>query len=668
MYSKLSFRNMKRSISDYAIYFVTLMLAVCLFYTFNSLSAQQVMLELSNMQAENMSTLNNLITLASVIISGIFCILCVFANEFLIKRRKKEFGLYMSLGMGKGSVSKILIIETLLIGVLSLIVGIGVGVFVSQGMSIFTASLFNITLTGYKFVFSFDAMVKTAIFFGLVFVLVMIFNVIAVSKYTLIELLTTSQKGEKQRIKSPIINGLLAAMSIVLVVSGYIRLLNVNILEGFIKAGVAVALMSIGTLLFYLFGISFLLSLMLKCKKFSYKEINLFNIKQMKSKINSASITLATTSLLLFFTISILANGISYKTTMEKELELVTPFDVSISVYNSDKLKDFDIDTLLLDKGIDISNGQNVILEVYDTGINGNELLKPYAMGKIKQDIEEGFPLNTVAISYSDYLELMKLQGKTPVTLDKNQTIIITNMNEAQQTIQNLTNNLKSYTVGNNTLSLSEQKYQLGAIETETVGRTIACFVVSDEVASELESFKTIVNMQYKVYNSGIDNEFQKSFDKLLSDSSLSDNRFYASGITKTTAIQEVTGYTTNLLYVGIYLGIVFLVTCGAVLGLRLLSDASDEKDRYKIIERIGATDKMINKSVLSQVMLYFIAPLLLAVPNALIVSAFITKQLSSTAVTTSVLPALFTAATITVLYGAYFVISLSGYKGIVKK
>lgn len=668
MYSKLSFRNMKRSISDYAIYFVTLMLAVCLFYTFNSLSAQQVMLELSNMQAENMSTLNNLITLASVIISGIFCILCVFANEFLIKRRKKEFGLYMSLGMGKGSVSKILIIETLLIGVLSLIVGIGVGVFVSQGMSMFTASLFNITLTGYKFVFSFDAMVKTAIFFGLVFVLVMIFNVIAVSKYTLIELLTTSQKGEKQRIKSPIINGLLAAISIVLVVSGYILLLNVNILEGFIKAGVAVALISIGTLLFYLFGISFLLSLMLKCKKFSYKEINLFNIKQMKSKINSASITLATTSLLLFFTISILANGISYKTTMEKELELVTPFDVSISVYNSDKLKDFDIDTLLLDKGIDISNGQNVILEVYDTGINGNELLKPYAMGKIKQDIEEGFPLNTVAISYSDYLELMKLQGKTPVTLDKNQTIIITNMNEAQQTIQNLTNNLKSYTIGNNTLSLSEQKYQLGAIETETVGRTIACFVVSDEVASELESFKTIVNMQYKDYNSGIDNEFQKSFDKLLSDSSLSDNRFYASGITKTTAIQEVTGYTTNLLYVGIYLGIVFLVTCGAVLGLRLLSDASDEKDRYKIIERIGATDKMINKSVLSQVMLYFIAPLLLAVPNALIVSAFITKQLSSTAVTTSVLPALFTAATITVLYGAYFVISLSGYKGIVKK
>ena len=109
MYSKLSFRNMKRSISDYAIYFVTLMLAVCLFYTFNSLSAQQVMLELSNMQAENMSTLNNLITLASVIISGIFCILCVFANEFLIKRRKKEFGLYMSLGMGKGRVSKILI-------------------------------------------------------------------------------------------------------------------------------------------------------------------------------------------------------------------------------------------------------------------------------------------------------------------------------------------------------------------------------------------------------------------------------------------------------------------------------------------------------------------------------------------------------------------------------
>lgn len=670
MYSKLSFRNMKRSISDYAIYFVTLMLAVCLFYAFNSLSAQQVMLDLSKMQSENMATLDNLITMASALISVIFCILCVFANQFLIKRRNKEFGLYMALGMSKSRVSRILIIETALIGVISLIVGIGVGIFLSQGMSIFTASLFNIDLMGYRFIVSFDAILKTTVFFGLVFVLVMIFNVFAVSKYTLIELLTVSQKGEKQKIKNPLINGVLAFMSVALVVFGSIMLLNANVLEGFTKVGIAVAVMSAGSLLFYLFGISFLLSLLLKWKNFTFKQINLFNIKQMHSKINSTSITLAATSLLLFFTISILANGISYKSTMENELQSVTPFDVSISITSASEngTKDFTNEKIkdsLSAKGLDLNDSKYQIVDVYDNG-NLNDLMRPYATGSIKKDLEEGFPLISQAISYSDYKKLMELQGSTPYDLKDNETFIISNVKEASETISNMTSEIKSYTVGNKQLNLSDQKYQLTAIETETVGRTLACFVVPDSVIEDLKFSKSIVNIQYDNYDKQTDLHYANVMHDLLGEDEIAE-RLYARGITKTTAIDEVTGYTTNLLYVGIYLGIVFLVTSGAVLGLRLLSDASDEKGRYKIIDRIGATEKMINKSVLSQVMLYFVAPLIVAIPSATVASMFITKQLVGTVAAASFLPAFYTAITILILYGAYFVISWMGYKRIIK-
>ena len=182
MYSKLSFRNMKRSVSDYSIYFVTLMLAVCLFYVFNSISAQTILLELSTVQGTLIGYLSNLITMSSIAVSVIFCILCLFANQFMMKRRKKEFGLYMSLGMGKTGVSRILITETALIGLISLVAGIGLGVLVSQGMSSFTAALFKKEMTQYKFMFAPMAAVKTVIFFGLVFLLVMVINVIAVSK------------------------------------------------------------------------------------------------------------------------------------------------------------------------------------------------------------------------------------------------------------------------------------------------------------------------------------------------------------------------------------------------------------------------------------------------------------------------------------------------------
>lgn len=127
--------------------------------------------------------------------------LILYANNFLVKKRKKELGIYMTLGMGKNKISKILTYETALVGIISLVVGLGIGIIVSQGISAFASKLFEVSLSNYKFLLSTDAILKTVLYFGIIFILVMIFNTFVISKYKLIDMLTAAKKNEDIKIK-----------------------------------------------------------------------------------------------------------------------------------------------------------------------------------------------------------------------------------------------------------------------------------------------------------------------------------------------------------------------------------------------------------------------------------------------------------------------------------
>lgn len=192
MFSKIAINNVKRSFKDYFIYFLTLTFAVCLFYSFNSIEAQNSMLEMGKSTMAFMSSLNKMIAGASVFVTFILGGLIAYANNFLIKKRKRELGIYMTLGMSKGKISKILVIETIIIGLISLVVGIILGILVSQSLSIITAKLLFVNLSKYRFIVSVNAVIKSAVYFGIIFLLVMILNQRTISKYKLIDLINAS--------------------------------------------------------------------------------------------------------------------------------------------------------------------------------------------------------------------------------------------------------------------------------------------------------------------------------------------------------------------------------------------------------------------------------------------------------------------------------------------
>lgn len=214
MFCKLAFQNVRKSLRDYAVYFMTLTLGVCIFYVFNSVESQQAMLDLNASQSETMLVIVQLINMTSVFVSFILAFLILYANKFMIRRRKKELGIYMTLGMPKGKISAVLLLETLIIGAFSLFAGLLIGVLLSQGLAVVTASMFAVQIKQFRMVFSMDACLKSLLYFGIIFLVVMLFNSFSISRRKLIDLLNAERKNEELKIKKLWLSVLLFLVSV----------------------------------------------------------------------------------------------------------------------------------------------------------------------------------------------------------------------------------------------------------------------------------------------------------------------------------------------------------------------------------------------------------------------------------------------------------------------
>ncbi|HBG3256256.1 TPA: ABC transporter permease [Clostridioides difficile] len=205
MYSKIAIKNVRKSFKDYSIYFLTLTLVICIFYSFNSMESQKALMEMSTSKKPDLEMFKNMISYISVFVSAILCTLILYINNLLIKKRNKKLGIYMTLGMGKIEMSKILVFETIIVGIVSLVSGLILGLLVSQGLLILLLKLFEFNMSEYSFVISIPAIIKTIVYFGIIFLLVMIFNIYLISKYKMIDLLIVERKTEDIKFKNPFV-------------------------------------------------------------------------------------------------------------------------------------------------------------------------------------------------------------------------------------------------------------------------------------------------------------------------------------------------------------------------------------------------------------------------------------------------------------------------------
>ncbi|EIF6157129.1 ABC transporter permease [Clostridium perfringens] len=675
MYFKIALNNVRKSFKDYSIYFLTLTLGVCIFYAFNSIGDQKAFLELGKRQAEYINILQRLISGISVFISCVLGGLILYANNFLVKKRKKELGIYMTLGMGKNKISKILTYETALVGIISLVVGLGVGIIVSQGISAFASKLFEVSLSNYKFLLSTDAILKTVLYFGIIFILVMLFNTFVISKYKLIDMLTAAKKNEDIKIKNPILTAIIFFISLGLLGVAYKLVIKVGLNPTDRMFLVSIVLGILGTLLLFFSLAGFVLYVLQRNKNVYLKGLNIFVLRQMNSKINTNFLSMTVICLMLFLTISTLATGLSFKNALEKGLENTTPFDASATYYIDEDSKIKTAEESIKELGFKFNPEDKIVSynEYKLEKTNLESLLNKNAEGKNIKDIVEAMTYKgTNAISISSYNDIRALSGEKSVSLANNEVLISSNLGEVENTLKNILKNNekieidgKEYKIANNAL-IGEGKVIKEAFESTGMTNNFFTLIVPDNIVSNLKPIANKININFPK-NSNEEERVQKLFNEYRDGVVDSSKYCFVNGYTKARIYEDNNGMTNIVLFIGIYLGVIFLISSTAVLALQQLSEASDSIDRYKSLRRIGVSQKMINKSIFTQVSIYFGLPLVVALVHSMVaikvVNAFLTVFNKPDIGGSS----LVTALIMVIVYGGYFYATYTGYKSTVK-
>lgn len=701
MFAKLAIKNIKRSIKDYAIYFFTLVIGVAIFYVFNALDSQTVMLDVSDRVRAMIELVSVIMGVVSVFVACILGALIIYASRFLIKRRSKEFGIYLTLGMSKRKISLILLLETVFIGILSLIVGLLLGIVASQFASVLVANMFDANMTDFHFVFSMSALIQTLIYFGIIYVVVMIFNTIVVSRQKLINLLSSSRRNEKIKNKNLwvctivfIVAAVILSYAYYLVTAGLENLVVEAEGPDILLLPIALGVIATFMLFWSLSGI--ILRIVMSIKKVYYSKLNSFTLRQFSSKINTTVASMSVICLMLFFTICILGSALSINQSLHQDIERTLPMDVQV---------------------VGIGNNAIDITEIYqDEDVDINEILKDvvtYRIYRIENEITEAelkdnIGNTTVTVNHDengdiintqisvieryvyarDYNKMAKIFQLPEVELADDEYAILANYAQSVEVRNQALKSGRKIKVAGQTFSPKYDKCIEGTIQLE-VGNTNGGIIILPDSAKltgekgyghqvlignyqnpeQARETEEILNrLDNRFFTNDEEGEEGAVYGLGASSASASRDLYYYEVETKQDIIDNNVGTSALVTFVGLYLGIIFLVSSAAVLALKELSESSDNRNKYNILRKIGASEKMLNTALFWQIFIFFLFPLLIAILHSvfgLMFCNFILSTIGGVNIV-SALPGV--AAILLVIYGGYFIITYLCSRNIIRE
>ena len=688
MLCKLSLKNIKKSIKDYAIYFFTLILGVAIFYVFNALESQTVLMDVSSSTKEIIKLMMTMLSSVSIFVSFILGFLIIYASRFLMKRRNKEFGVYLTLGMSKRKISMILFFETLFIGFLSLIVGLGLGVILSQFMSLFVANMFEADLTKFTFVFSSSACIKTIIYFSIMYLIVMIFNTFSVSKCKLIDLLQGAKKSEKLKLKNPILCIFIFIISCIVLGRAYYIVafdtLSLQEATDIIKP----ILMGVVSTFFIFWSFSgLILRIAQNSKKFYYKGLNSFTLRQFSSKINTTVFSTTIICLMLFVTICLLSSCLTIKNSMNANIKELAPVDVMFTTnmnmdkyydnfrsygWNDNQIKNSHYTTKemfsLFD--FDISKYLRDYIEVntYATP----DLTMNHTLGSKLNQIRTSFPFlqyDTMEsiMKISDYNKVARFYGNEEYSLNSNEYMIVADFKSMIEVRNIALENHETINLFGHTLKPKYDSCQDGFVEMSSNHINTGIIIVPDNVIDEDYLIQNHLIGNYKTQDKNEITEIENNINTLVKDPK-SKEFLLPSGTTKLAIKEATVGLTAMVTFIGLYLGIIFLISSAAILGLKELSESSDNKERFRMLRKIGTDEKMINKALFRQIGIFFMLPLILALIHSVFGIKFAMVILEVFGDEQLLLSIIMTSVFIVFIYGGYFLITYYCSKNIIKE
>lgn len=727
MLCKLAWGNVRRAGRDYLVYLLTLTLGVTVFYAFNTISMQ---VDIAGIDEEGLAqVMGSILGDLTYYLAGVIAFLMVYANNFIMKRRKKEFGLYQVLGMGRGRVATIMALETVIVSVVAFVAGIVLGVGLSQLMTFFTASLFKTQIANFHFLFSVHALSLTLACMLVMFVLTLLLNLRAVRRTKLIELMGAERRNESIKARNPWIAIAIFAVGAVLVGVAYYRLLrdgfpltatDSKLQEAMNQFGITTAMVTVGTFALF-WGLSgMLIKLLQSLRGVYWRGLNMFTVRQLAAKVNTVCFSMGVIAMLLFLAITSVTCGMSIANVMNENLERYNPVDVSQTyVYYTPDTLDYykgykgyvnpsEADRMVLadttvdlypawhgkgksadnndetGKKVNIADvaGEHVQIDSYlsyplggsDPSVTPSEMCK--TMGEKLPKAFGGSNADMTGLSVtpaSQYNKLRQMMGKEPVHIGHDQYLLTCDMGgELVDLYTKYMAGGHTLTLGGHTLKPATDKSDedTAAIANSAMGSNGGTVVVADELLSQLNlqpySSSLLVN-----YKQGMDTtEADESIKYTVLDNLLVDGKepgSWGTFITRSEMYTQAAQMNGLISYLAIYIGFVLVVACAAILSIQQLSNVADGSRSYRVLAQIGCDDRQIRHSVMAQQTVFFLFPLAVGLAHSFVALKVIIELVSIFGNMSIGGTVGLTCAIFLAAYGGYFLVTYLMSTGMVR-
>lgn len=724
MLCKLAWGNVRRAGRDYLVYLLTLTLGVTVFYAFNTISMQ---VDIAGIDEEGLAqVMGSMLGDLTYFLAGVMAFLMVYANNFIMKRRKKEFGLYQVFGMGRGRVATIMALEIVIVSVVAFVAGIVLGVGLSQLMTFFTASLFKTQIANFHFFFSVHAFNLTLACMLVMFVLTLLLNLHAVRRTKLIELTGAERRNESIKTRNPWIAIAIFAVGVALVGVAYYRLLrdgfpltatDSKLQEAMNQFGITTVMVTVGTFALF-WGLSgMLIKLLQSLRGVYWRGLNMFTVRQLAAKVNTVCFSMGVNAMLLFLAITSVTCGMSIANVMNENLERYNPFDVSQTyVYYTPDTLDYykeyvnppEADRMVLadttvdlypawhgkgksvdnndetGKKVDIADvaGEHVQIDSYlsypfggsNPSVTRSEMCKtmgeklPKAFGGSNADA-----MGLFVTPASQYNKLRQMMGEEPVHIGHDQYLLTCDMGGE------LVDLYTKYMAGGHALTLGGHELKpatdksdedTAAIANSAMGSNPGTVVVADELLSQLNlqpySSSLLVNYKQGMNTTEADESIKYTvLDNLLVDGK--EPGSWGTFITRSEMYTQAAQMNGLISYLAIYIGFVLVVACAAILSIQQLSNVADGSRSYRVLAQIGCDDRQIRHSVMAQQAVFFLFPLAVGLAHSFVALKVIIEMVSifgnmSIGGTVGLTCAIFLAA-----YGGYFLVTYLMSTGMVQ-
>ena len=725
MLCKLAWGNVRRAGRDYLVYLLTLTLGVTVFYAFNTISMQ---VDIAGIDEEGLAqVMGSMLGYLTYFLAGVMAFLMVYANNFIMKRRKKEFGLYQVLGMGRGRVATIMALETVIVSVVAFVAGIVLGVGLSQLMTFFTASLFKTQIANFHFFFSVHAFNLTLACMLVMFVLTLLLNLRAVRRTKLIELMGAERRNESIKTRNPWIAITIFAVGVVLVGVAYYRLLrdgfpltatDSKLQEAMNQFGITTAMVTVGTFALF-WGLSgMLIKLLQSLRGVYWRGLNMFIVRQLAAKVNTVCFSMGVIAMLLFLAITSVTCGMSIANVMNENLERYNPVDVSQTyVYYTPDTLDYykeyvnpsdEADRMVLadttvdlypawhgkDKSADNNDetgkkvniadvaGEHVQIDSYlsypfggsSPSVSAGEMCK--TMGEKLPKAFGGSNADTMGLFVtpaSQYNKLRQMMGEEPVSIGRDQYLLTCDMGgELVDLYTKYMAGGHALTLGGHTLKPATDKSDedTAAIANSAMGSNPGTVVVADELLSQinLQPYSSSLLVNYK---QGMDTtEADESIKYTLLDNLLVDGKepgFWGAFITRSEMYTQAAQMNGLISYLAIYIGFVLVVACAAILSIQQLSNVADGSRSYRVLAQIGCDDRQIRHSVMAQQAVFFLFPLAVGLAHSFVALKVIIELVSIFGNMSIGGTVGLTCAIFLAAYGGYFLVTYLMSAGMVR-